>query len=204
VRYITLRPVKYDGFRALAQVDSAGVRLISRNGNRFASFDLLCQSIAFFLSVKSAVLDGEIVCLDEDGCSQYNHLLFLRGEPTFCAFDLLSLKGRDLRDQPLMERKRRLRDTLPECPQLLFVDHIQERGEEVFELICRRDLEGMVAKHRLSRYTVDDGNPAWVKIKNRRYSQMIGRHELFERQHEARGAPEFGWNACARAAATEA
>jgi len=64
--------VKYDSFRALARVDSAGVRLISRNGNRFASFDPLCQAVAFFLSVKSAVLDGEIVCLDESSCSQFN------------------------------------------------------------------------------------------------------------------------------------
>ena len=82
--------IKYDGFRALACLDSSGVRLISRNANRFSTFDPLCQSIAFFLSVKTAVLDGEIVCLDERGCSQFNKLLSRRGEPTFCAFDLLS------------------------------------------------------------------------------------------------------------------
>jgi len=84
----------------------------------------------------------------------------------FCAFDLLALNGRDLRDQPLIERKRQLRDTLPECPQLLFVDHIEERGEELFNVVCKRDVEGIVAKHRLSRYAVETGNPAWVKIKN--------------------------------------
>jgi len=59
--------VKYDGFRALARLDSSGARLISRNGNRFTSFEPLCQSIAFFLSVKSAVVDGEIACLDHEG-----------------------------------------------------------------------------------------------------------------------------------------
>jgi ATP-dependent DNA ligase len=84
------------------------------------------------------------------------------------------------------------------------LDYVQERGEELFELICRRDLEGTVAKHRLSRYRVDHGNPPWVKVKNRGYSQMMGRHELFERQHEARGAPKFGWNACAKAASSAA
>ena len=62
--------IKYDGFRALAHLDGSGARLISRNGNRFASFDLLCQSIAFFLRAKDAVIDGEIVCLDENGHSQ--------------------------------------------------------------------------------------------------------------------------------------
>jgi ATP-dependent DNA ligase len=101
----------------------------------------------------------------------------------------------------LIDRKRRLRDILPECPQLLFVDYVQERGDRLFELVCARDIEGIVAKHRLSRYTVENGNPAWIKIRNRGYSQMIGRDELFERRYEAKGAPEIGWNACARAAA---
>jgi bifunctional non-homologous end joining protein LigD len=167
--------LKYDGFRALAYVNSSGGRLISRNGNRFASFDPLCQSIAFFLSARSAVIDGEIACLDESGRSQFNHLLFRRGEPIFCAFDLLSLNGRDLRDLPLVERKRRLRDVLPHCPQLLFVDYIEALGEELFELACQCDLEGIVAKHRASRYSVADGNPPWIKIRNRGYSQMTGR-----------------------------
>ena len=57
--------IKYDGFRALAYLDGSGARLISRNGNRFASFDPLCQSLSFFLRAKNAVLYGEIVCLDE-------------------------------------------------------------------------------------------------------------------------------------------
>ena len=88
--------------------------------------------------------------------------------------------------------------------KLLLLSRVEQRGEEQFELICQRDLEEMVAKHRFSRYAVDDGNPAWVNIKNRRYSQIIGRNELFERQHEARGAPEFGWNVCAKAASSAA
>ena len=90
--------VKYDGFRALAHLDPSGVRLVSRNGNRFSSFAELCASLEFFLNAKSAVLDGEIVCLDENGRSQFNELLFRRSTPQFCAFDLLSLTGKDLRD----------------------------------------------------------------------------------------------------------
>jgi ATP-dependent DNA ligase len=42
-------------------------------------------------------------------------------------------------------------------------------GECLLELVCERDLEGVVAKHRLSRYTIEDGNPAWVKIRNRKH-----------------------------------
>ena len=56
--------VKYDGFRALAYRDPSGVRLLSRNGNRFSSFAELCTGIELFLEARHAVLDGEIACLD--------------------------------------------------------------------------------------------------------------------------------------------
>src|SRR5579862_3614833 len=92
--------VKYDGFRALAYCDPSGVRLVSRNGNRFGSFTELCAGIEFALKAKHTVLDGEIVCLDEGGCSQFNELLFRRGAPRFCAFDVLYLNGKDLRNRP--------------------------------------------------------------------------------------------------------
>jgi hypothetical protein len=59
--------------------------------------------------------------------------------------------------------------------------------------------EGLVAKHKLSRYVVEDGNPAWIKIKNRNYSQVVGRDKLFERRYEEKGAPEIGWDVCDRA-----
>jgi len=196
-----LYEVKYDGFRALAYCDPSGVRLISRNGNRFASFTDLCAGIEFALKAKHAILDGEIVCLDDDGCSQFNQLLFRRGTPRFCAFDLLHLNGKDMRGLPLTERKRVLRKVVPNRSAFLaYVDHLEGEGEHLFKLVCERDLEGIVAKHRLSRYAVEDGNPGWVKIRNRRYSQMIGRDELFEKRYEAAGAPEIGWDVCARAA----
>lgn len=84
---------------------------------------------------------------------------------------------------------------------MLYVDHIEGEGERLFRVVCERDLEGIVAKHRLSRYTTEKQKPAWVKIRNRRYSQMVGRDELFEKRYEAAGAPEIGWHVCARAAA---
>ena len=152
--------------------------------------------------MKHAILDGEIACLDDNGCSQFNELLFRRGQPRFCAFDLLHLNGKDLRQLPLIERKRALRKVVQNSsPFLMLVDHVAAEGERLFQLACERELEGIVAKHRLSRYVVEDGNPNWVKIKNRGYSQVIGRDELFERRHEAAGAPEIGWGVCDRASA---
>ena len=89
--------LKYDGFRALAYVESGRVRLVSRNSNKFRSFDGLRDGIASELKGKEAVLDGEIVCLDAYGCSQFNQLLFRRGTPRFCAFDLLWFDRKDTR-----------------------------------------------------------------------------------------------------------
>lgn len=90
------------------------------------------------------------------------------------------------------------------CDSVLCVDHVEGEGERLFEVVCERDLEGIVAKHRLSRYTTENHNPAWVKIRNRRYSQLIGRDELFERKWEVAGAPEIGWGVCDRACAAAA
>lgn len=193
--------VKYDGFRALAYAQYGSVRLTSRDGNLFASFKELSEIIGRKLK-GTVVLDGEIVCLDEHGCSQFNQLLFRRGTPRFCAFDLLWLDGRDLHDLPLIERKRALRTIVPRhSDRLLYVDHVETDGERLFQLACERDLEGVVAKHRHSRYRVEGDNPAWLKIRNPRYSQMIGRDELFDRRYGPQGAPEFGWGVCDRACA---
>ena len=193
--------VKYDGFRALAHISDDSVRLVSRNGKLFASFKELSELIGRELK-GTAVLDGEIACLDEHGCSQFNQLFFRRGTPRFCAFDLLWFDARDLRNLPLVERKRALRTVVPShSDHLLYVDHVETDGQRLFQLSCEHDLEGIVAKHRHSRYSVEDGNPAWVKIRNPRYSQMIGRDELFERRYEAEGAPVFGWDVCVKVCA---
>jgi bifunctional non-homologous end joining protein LigD len=102
--------LKYDGFRALACVRYGKCQLVSRNGNAFASFGELCTVMASDLShVSTAVLDGEIVCLDERGRPQFEDLLFRRGDAYFIAFDLMNRNGEDLRRFPLIERKQALR-----------------------------------------------------------------------------------------------
>jgi bifunctional non-homologous end joining protein LigD len=125
--------IKYDGFRALAYCDPSGVRMVSRNGNRSASFSDLCAGIEFSLRAKHAVLDGEIVCLDDHGCSQFNELLFRRGTARFCAFDLLHLNGKDLQDRRLIERKWALRKVVPKNSAfLVYVDHVEAECELLF------------------------------------------------------------------------
>jgi bifunctional non-homologous end joining protein LigD len=95
--------IKWDGFRSLVRVEEGKCKLISRNGNEFKSFSVLNDAIAE-LKIQ-CVMDGEIVCLDDQGKTQFRDLLFHRGEPRFIAFDLLWLDGEDLRYQPLIARK---------------------------------------------------------------------------------------------------
>ena len=154
-----------------------------RNGNVFRGFKELAEWIGRRLKV-DAVLDGEIVVLDEYGRPQFNHLLFRRGVLYFYALDLLSLGGEDLRTVPLIERKARLRKLIRRGrSHLLYVDHIEQKGCELFQRICELDLEGIVAKRASSIYRVTE-RPSrdWIKVKNPNYSQAEGREELFERQ----------------------
>src|SRR4051794_30199011 len=121
-----LYELKHDGFRALAFVENGRCRLISRNGNAFSAFASLNESIPRELNAAAAVLDGEIVCLDREGKSQFNELLFRRGEPRFFAFDLLWCDGKDLRFDGLHERKRQLKALIRGTEPLLFCDHIEQ------------------------------------------------------------------------------
>jgi ATP dependent DNA ligase domain len=129
------------------------------------------------------VLDGEICCLEPDGRTHFKNLLFRREWPFFYAFDVLNIEGEDLTNQPLLERKRRLRRLMPTIDsRLLSLEHIEQRGCDLFRAACERDLEGIVAKWAHGTYGTDGRTTSWLKIKNPQYSQMRDRHELFERR----------------------
>jgi bifunctional non-homologous end joining protein LigD len=172
---------KWDGFRALAFLTSNGATLISRNGNPFRRFAPLATALRSVLRVRDAVIDGEVVCLDGDGRPQFRELLFSRGAPSFVAFDLLALSGRDLRRLPLLERKRLLRRVTPKRRDtVLYSDHVTGRGRDVFAVIASNDLEGIVAKLAAAPYALIAGRSPFIKIKNAHYSQARDRHELFD------------------------
>ena len=96
-------------------------------------------------------------------------------------FDLLWINDVDLRRTPLVKRKARLCELVRKscCPRLLYAQHVEGGGKELFNEICRCGLEGIVAKRKMGVYRED--RPDWLKIKNRTYSQAEGRHELLTR-----------------------
>jgi bifunctional non-homologous end joining protein LigD len=171
--------LKHDGFRAVAYLQNGECKILSRNLNHLR-FGSLKEALAK-LPVENAILDGEIVCLDKNGVSRFYQLLSNKGTPVFYAFDLLWLNGEDLRPEPLLERKETLRALIQssKCTRILYAQHIERFGKRFFKEICGRDLEGIVAKRKLSIYKND--GIGWIKIKNRTYSQAEGRHELLTR-----------------------
>jgi len=190
--------LKYDGFRALTVVENGRAQLLSRNGHPFASFAELGSLIATSLpNVQRAVLDGEIVCVDDSGRPQFRDLLFRRGDPCFFAFDLLVCDSRNLRSKRLIDRKQELRRLLRTTPvpfPLRYADHVENSGTALFQRVCDLDLEGIIAKHKSGPYVTERENSTWFKIRNRGYSQMQGREELFERERHKESVP--GWHSC--------
>jgi bifunctional non-homologous end joining protein LigD len=170
--------LKHDGFRAVVYVQNSECKILSRNSNQLR-FKSLRENLAR-LQVQDAIIDGEIICIDRDGLSRFNHLLDRKHEPVLYAFDLLWINGVDLRRRPLLERKKQLERLVRTSGlRLMYAQHVEKDGKDLFKEICARDLEGIVAKRKLSVYK-DDGT-GWLKIKNRNCSQTEGRHELLTR-----------------------
>ena len=95
----------------------------------------------------------------------------------FFAFDLLWLNDTDLRQTPLIERKKKLRRLIEgsECSEIIYAQHVERDGKLLFQEVCERNLEGIVCKRRMGVYA----EHGWIKIKNPNYTQTEGRHEMF-------------------------
>src|SRR5262245_29009074 len=172
--------IKHDGFRALAYLDKGRCRFVSRNGNEMKRFADLAALIAKELKVKEAVLDGEIVAVDESGRPAFYDLMRRQRVAVYYAFDLLWLNGRDLRELPLVERKKILRSVIPRKSTCVgYVSFADKDAVKFFELIQEHDLEGLVVKRKDGQYK--PRQTLWYKVLNPTYTQKARRHEFFQR-----------------------
>jgi bifunctional non-homologous end joining protein LigD len=155
-----LYEVKHDGFRSLAYIEDGRCRLLSRNGHVFKSWPHLAEENAGAIRCPSAVLDGEVCCLDSDGRSNLYRLMFRRELPFFYAFDVLAIDGEDLTILPLIERKVRLQAIMPRGgSRLMYVDAIAGRGTDLYRLACKRDLEVWSRSGHVVRINAMDAVP---------------------------------------------
>ena len=156
-----------DGFRILAQRDSAGVRLFTRAGNDFSHrFPVIATAVGKH-PVRSCLIDGEAIVCDENGLAVFD-LIRGYGSKTsalLCAFDLLELDGEDLRRKPIERRKALLARLLKEHSSLVLNEHYEGDGAIVFREACWLGCEGIVSK-RLGSIYRRGRSPLWLKVKN--------------------------------------
>ncbi|MCI0681222.1 MAG: DNA ligase D [Gemmataceae bacterium] len=168
--------IKWDGFRALAEIERGKVRLYSRN---LLSYEQTFAPLVRALEVfgHDAVLDGEIVALDAQGRSQFellqNYQKSREGVLAYYIFDLLYLDGQDLRGVPLRQRKELLASLLGRHPALRLSEHIEERGVAFFKAAADQGLEGIIAKNAASRYREGKRGPEWLKLKARKQQEAV-------------------------------
>jgi bifunctional non-homologous end joining protein LigD len=168
--------LKWDGFRAIAEVKSDQIRLYSRN---LLPFEKEFTPIADELKkIKiEAIFDGEIVVVDQNGRADFQLLQNYRktgeGLLVYYIFDLLYLEGYDLQGLPLARRKETLRKVLPDLPRIKFSDHTERDGKALFDLAVESGLEGIIAKNKTSTYQVGVRSQDWLKVKYRRSQEAV-------------------------------
>ncbi len=168
--------VKWDGFRSIAVVKKGKARLVSRNGRPLnARFPAVASALAG-LTV-DAVLDGEVVAVDEKGRPDFqalqNSVRSGEGRILYYVFDLLQVDGRDLRPLPLKRRQVLLRKLLPASSTVRLSDGIETKGRALFAAAERTGLEGIMAKDLSSPYRPGARTGDWLKIKTGKRQEAV-------------------------------
>ena len=170
-----LHEFKFDGYRLLCRIDNRQVSLLTRNAQDWTSRFGVLRQAANQLSARRALIDGEIVAIDDDGAQNFQRLQNYLGDGgdtrlVYHAFDLLYLDGRDLRDEPLLERKHLLQRLLSRGAQgrsrrlIRYSKHWMGRGKKLLAQACEGGLEGVIAKRVDAPYR-SGRSRSWLKIK---------------------------------------
>lgn len=173
-----LYEIKWDGYRVIAYLNKGRVEMRSRNNLSFnEKFNIIREALAKW-NIR-AVIDGEIVALDEDGHADFQQLQnTLKHRDTahlvYYIFDILWYDGKDLTRLPLLERKRILRSIFPDNEdRIRYSDHIVEKGIRFLSTAVRHGLEGIMAKKSDSIYEAGARSSNWLKMKNSHRMEAI-------------------------------
>ncbi len=178
--------IKWDGYRAITFIENGKARLMSRNQNDLTPRYPELKDLPQFIQAKNAILDGEVVALDEEGRASFSLMQQRTGfrpggrrgtanadvPVLYYAFDLLYLDGYDWRRVPLEERKRRLASVLIPGNALRYSDHYERQGKALFEIAQKKGLEGILAKKRAGFYE-ERRSREWLKIKIRHRVECV-------------------------------
>jgi DNA ligase D-like protein (predicted ligase)/DNA ligase D-like protein (predicted 3'-phosphoesterase) len=168
--------VKWDGYRAIAEVREGNVSLYSRNlislSQKFAPVTDALRKFRF-----EAVLDGEIVVVDDQGYPDFQMLQDYqksrKGHLLYYVFDLLYFTGHDLTNLSLLRRKELLKKILPSDSKIKFSDHVLKDGVLFFNVVKEKGLEGIIAKHAQSAYRMGRRSRQWLKVKTQLTQEAV-------------------------------
>jgi len=168
--------VKWDGYRTVAYLNKGKVELRSRNNN-----SIIEKFYPVFNALKKwpikAIVDGEIVVVNENGLSEFSSLQNWRseadGDLLMYVFDILWLNGIDCTEIPLLERRDILRKLVPEEGILKFSENFEASGTEFFAVAQNLGLEGIIAKKADSTYFPDMRTKNWLKIKTEQRHEAV-------------------------------
>ena len=160
---------KWDGYRIIAQIENGKVELFSRNGQ---SYKIKFQPVSNELEqiAHTAILDGEMVLVDEEGRPHFQWLQNYesgkgKGVLRYYVFDLLHLNGHDTLELPLIDRKSLIPELLEGLDSVLYCEHLEAMGKAFYERAIENGLEGVIAKKKDSCYYPGYRTKDWLKIK---------------------------------------
>jgi ATP-dependent DNA ligase len=161
--------IKHDGYRLMVRREGQRVRCFTRHGHGWADRFPAIVDAASRIKATSFLIDGEAVVVSDDGRPDFNALRTRRNgnAVVLYAFDLLEDEGSDLRDLPLLRRKRRLASLLGRGQRraIRFVEHLKADGPTMFTHVCSMGLEGIVSKRTDAPYR-SGPSKMWLKSKN--------------------------------------
>lgn len=163
-----IHEVKFDGYRSQIVKDDGGVRIFTRRGFDWTAKYRDLAKAAADLEVESAIIDGEIIVLNDAGLSDFGALrkaiTSRQHDLYFVAFDLVHVNGHDLRDMPLEDRREILAEVIPEDQHIQFSQALPGEASAIFHLVDKAGMEGMVSKRRDSKYR-SGPSTNWLKAK---------------------------------------
>ena len=168
--------IKFDGYRMQLRIEGGKAALRTRTGLDWS--DRFPQLIADAADLPDALIDGEVVALDDTGSPSFAGLQAAlaeedSGDLIFFAFDLLHGEGRDLTEQSLEDRKTQLKALLPtDGERIRYVEHFKSGGEAVLQSACRMSLEGVISKKLDAPYRSGKG-ATWTKAKCRAGHEVV-------------------------------
>ena len=185
--------IKWDGYRALGFVRKGKVEIVSRNNKSFNQKFYPVHDALKQWKI-NAVVDGEIIVVNEKGAADFSDLQGWRseadGQLIYYLFDILWLEGKDLMNLPLSERRKILQSVVPENHDIIQRSETFDiPGKELFDLTDKLGLEGIIAKKEDSIYIPGTRSKDWLKIKTeKRQEAVIGgytRNENTSKQFSA-------------------